>query len=146
MDTDDLSALEGSLQMLEWLHPDPLAEIRSDFERWLSGQVPGTELIGLKAIGEPHWRSGGKPSGKEDGKMILVRTGVAFRFEVKVKEPDGTEHELSGVYTWVGFDFDTAPKQRMWIDVDGDLDEFGQDGLLTVRIFGDAPPPENEAP
>lgn len=47
---------------------------------------------------------------------------------------DDTYH-LSGVFTWVGTNLDSNPITKKWMDLDGTLEEFGQEGLLRERIY-----------
>ena len=133
---DDLTPFDDTMHMLEWLHPEPLAEIKGDFEKWVSEQSPGSEVVWLKVVQPPQWLTGGRKTEDGDGQVILVRTGVAFAFRTRVRGASRAMHNLSGVFTWVAWDMDTKPQQRLWIDLDGTLDELGGAGKLAIRIYG----------
>lgn len=133
---DDFSQLNETRHMLEWLAADPEEVIRSEFERWLDHQVPGSRLNYLRAVSRPQWLTGARPSEDDPGHAVLVRTGVAFEFDLSVSDPNGQQDQLQGVFTWVGVHLDAphAAKQRMWFDVGGTLVSFGSDGELASRL------------
>ncbi|MCA9690882.1 MAG: hypothetical protein KC636_14845 [Myxococcales bacterium] len=134
---DDLSALDDTVHMLQWLHPEPYRALRDWVAEALAEQVPGSELLELRAVGEPEWLTGARPGGDLE-RAVLVRTGVAFPFTLRVRTPKGVVHALAGVISWVGRNLDD-PEQRMqqrWLDLDGTLEEFGAEGALTPRLLG----------
>ena len=117
----------------------PRRDPQPQFAGWLDHQVAGSQLLWLRVEGEPHWLTGGRPTDEDPSKVILVRTGVSFAFRLAVRQPSGAEHELVGVFSWVGRGLDgPGAKQRVWFDLDGDLDALGEDGVLRQRIY-DAP-------
>lgn len=133
---DDLTPLAESLHMLEWLNETPLVAIRSSFEGWVDGRVPGSEVLCLAVEGKPELLTGGVPIEGEEGKIRLARVGVAFCFRVEIQSPDGEQHLVVGIFTWVGRELHTkGATQQIWIDVNGSLDDFGSGGALRERIF-----------
>lgn len=135
-DEDDLTPLAGSVHMLEWLHPTPLAAIRTAFEDWVQEMVAGSEVLRLAVLGKPEFLTGGVPIEGEEGKVTLARTGVAFRFQVDIRDPAQALHRVEGVYTWVGRGLHTEqPTQQTWLDVNGTLAELGAGGALRERIY-----------
>lgn len=134
---DDFTKLKASEHMLRWLADDPYAAIRGEVESILNRQVPGARLVAFRVASDPQWLTGARPSETNPKKAILVRTGVAFAFSLLVNEPSGTSHELSGVYSWVGVHLDDPQEtqQRIWLDLNGLLDEFGSEGALKQRMY-----------
>lgn len=137
IDIFDFEALNATSHMLAWLSEDPILAIRTEFEAMLSQQVPGSILQGLIVRGKPEWLTGAVPSEEDPNQAILVRTGVAFEFELSVKAPDGKVYDLNGVFTWVGVDLHdhSQAKQSVWLDLDGNLASFGSDGELKRRVY-----------
>ena len=134
---DDFKKLKPTEHMLQWLASDPYSAIRSEVERILDEQIPGSRLISFCVTSDPQWLTGARRSDDDPDKAILVRTGVAFAFQLRVDEPAGQSHELKGVYSWVGVhldDPDTAT-QRIWFDIDGSLGQFGSGGRLQERMY-----------
>ncbi len=130
---DDFSPLEPSRHMLRWFSEDPYGAIRDQLQGWLTGQVPGCALTDLLVAGEPDWLTGARPG--DDGSVVLLRTGVAFPFELLVAMPDGEEVHVEGVYTWVAWNLDTqAPLHRVWVAVGGTMDDQGRNGALALRL------------
>ncbi len=133
---DDLSKLESTQHMFKWLADEPYAFIRSNIEGLLREQVADSRLVVLRATSDPHWLSGGRKMEEDDTKMVLMRAGVAFEFDLTV-EAQGKTHRLTGVYTWVCVHLDEPAKrqQRVWLDISGTLAQFGTDGELKTRIY-----------
>lgn len=125
--------------MLKWLADEPFAEIRTEVERMLQQQVPGSRLETFRVVSEPQWLTGARPRNDDPNMAILVRTGVAFEFTLNVQEPSGQTHELQGTYSWVGVNLDDpgATKLRLWLDLGTTLDTHGSNGELMVRMYFD---------
>jgi hypothetical protein len=136
---DDFSALDASQHMLEWFDDNPYAAIRREIIVMLDGQVQGSILLHLNVSGPPDWLSTGRPGNDDPEKAVLVRAGLAFPIELQVATPNDGEHLLTGIYTWVATGMDTpgARRQRVWLDLDGNLKTFGSDGLLRERLYFD---------
>lgn len=93
-------------------------------------------MLRLAVLGAPEFLTGGVPIEGDEGKVTLARTGVAFRFQVDIQDPEGGLHRVEGVYTWVGRELHTEqPTQQTWLDVNGTLEEFGSGGALRERIY-----------
>lgn len=133
---DDFSQLKKTEHMLKWFADDPYSTLRSSIEDSLKQQVPDSRLTALRVLSEPQWLTGGLPSESDTNKIILVRSGVAFEVALTV-ESGGQSHQLSGVYTWVSVHLDKPGqhKQRVWMDLDGKLEQFGSEGELKTRIY-----------
>jgi hypothetical protein len=134
---DDFTKLEATKHMLQWLADDPYAEIRSQMESTLQEQVPGSRLTGIRVSSDPQWLTGARPKDDEPAIAILVRTGVAFEFQLSVQEPNGRDHRLEGVFSWVGVHLDDPEnaEHRIWFDLDGTLADLGCDGELKNRMY-----------
>lgn len=132
----DFSKLDPSVHMLKWLADNPYEAIFTEVEQTLQNQVPGSQLVSFVVASNPQWLSGGRKNPSDPSKVILVRTGVAFEFQLSVREPDGPTHELSGVFTWVGTGLDDPPnaRQRIWFDIGATLDSHGSEGELMGRL------------
>lgn len=131
---DNFSLLQPTQHMFEWFSPSPFKAIYDEVEDILCQQVADSRLEAFIVKTEPEWLTGGKQT--DDNKMIVVRAGVAFEFELKVKA-SGKIHLLTGVFTWVGYHFDEPENTHIqtWLDIDGTLAEFGKDGALIKRIY-----------
>ena len=133
----DFSLFKETEHMLEWLHPNAQDSIKQAFSENLNNQVPGSQLLGLHVTAKPDWLTGALPRDNDASKAILVRVGLAFSFELSVKTPEGDIHNLNGVYSWVSVNMDDPENisQRTWMDLNGELSEFGSDGYLKERIY-----------
>ncbi len=137
MEQFDFTRLDESKHMLEWLHPDPYTDIRTEIQSILNGQVAGSTLDGFQVISNPEWLTGGTKDPSDPSKVIVTRAGVAFSFILQVTSPVGNTEDLSGVYTWVAASLDDPPnaKQKVWFDLGADLSEYGSDEMLKERIY-----------
>lgn len=124
--------LEETKHMLDWFSDSPFEEITSTLERMFRQQSASTKMLSFEITSDPHWLTGGRKT--EDKKMILVRCGMAVACDFTLKDDNGV-YDLNGVFTWVGAGLDDQPVTRIWMDLDGALDEFGKDGILKERIF-----------
>lgn len=122
--------------MLRWFADEPYAAIRANFEDILKQQVADSRLDALQVVSEPHWLTGALPSDGDTSKAILMRSGVAFEFELIV-ESEGQAHPLSEVFIWVAVRLNKPGehKHRVWLDLDGTLEEFGSEGELKTRVY-----------
>jgi hypothetical protein len=134
--TDDFAKLKETEHMLKWFADDPYAAMRSSIEDSLKQQVADSRLTALRVLSEPQWLTGALPSEGDSSKAILVRSGVAFEVALTV-ESKGQSHQLSGVFTWVAVHLDNPGqhKQRVWMDLDGKLEQFGSEGELKTRVY-----------
>ncbi len=141
----DLKKLEPTLHMLRWLSEDPFRTIVEEITSILNRQVPGSILHRFHVVSEPDWLTGALPSSDDPSKVILVRTGVAFPFELSVETPAKELFELCGVFSWVGINLNLPgqAKQRTWFDIDGDMQSFGSKGALRERVYFEANPSPN---
>ena len=129
---DDFTPLIRPDHWLEWLGEDPSAAIRRQIERLLQNQVPGSFLKWVRLQGAPFFLTGGRKN--PDGvHMQVVRTGLAAPFKLMVRAPDGDEHRLEGVFSWVavGLDGDRR-RDRTFLDIDADPKQADKD--LEQRI------------
>lgn len=133
---DDFAKLKQTEHMLKWFADDPYAAMRSSIEDSLKQQVADSRLTMLRVLSEPQWLTGALPSEGDSSKAILVRSGVAFEVALTV-ETRGQSHQLSGVFTWVAVHLDKPGqhKQRVWMDLDGKLAQFGSEGELKTRVY-----------
>lgn len=131
----DFSKLNDTEHMLQWLADQPYEEIFGEVQGMLAQQVPGSVLESFVVTSEPQWLTGARKSEDEEEKVILVRTGLAFEFELAV-HGNGQLHELSGVFSWAAGAMDEPENRhhRCWLDIGGTLDEFGASGALKERV------------
>jgi hypothetical protein len=126
--------LAETKHMLDWFSDSPFEEITNTLERMFRQQSASTKMLSFEVTSEPHWLTGGRKSEEDETKMILVRCGLAVACDFTLKDDNGV-YDLNGVFTWVGAGLDSEPVTRMWMDLDGTLEEFGKDGILRERIF-----------
>lgn len=125
--------LISAKHMLEWFSDEPFEEITSTIEKMFIKQSPTTQMLSFTITSDPQWLTGGRKS-ENDGKVILVRSGLAAACNFTLQDNNGIYH-LTGVFTWAGTNLDNNPITNMWMDLDGSLEEFGQDGMLKQRIY-----------
>lgn len=126
--------LAQTKHMLEWLSDNPFEEITATTEQMFIQQSPGTQMLAFEVTSEPQWLTGGRKQEDDETNMILVRCGMAVACDFTLQDDNGT-YDLSGVFTWVGANMDAQPRTRIWMDLDGTLEEFGMEGELRERIF-----------
>ncbi|MCP3921521.1 MAG: hypothetical protein GY714_02940 [Desulfobacterales bacterium] len=133
----DFSLFKETEHMLQWLSDDPYEVICNEIEDMLQEQVSGTKLISIKVTKEPQWLTGGKKQDKDPDQIIMVRSGVAFEFDIIVSVPSGEKHEISGTYTWVAQNLDDSKniQQRVWFDIGAELETHGSEGELSTRMY-----------
>ena len=122
--------------MLQWFADEPYAAILSSVEDMLKQQVADSRLTAFRVVSEPNWLTGGRRSPKDENQMILVRSAVAFEFDLSVVS-QGQSQQLVGVFTWAATHLDQPGqhKQRVWIDLNGTLATFGSEGELKNRVY-----------
>ena len=128
----DFKKLIETEHMLKWFSNNPFEEIISTITEMFVKQSASTKMLNFEITNEPEWLSGGKEI--EDNKMILVRSGMAVSCEFTLQDNNGT-YNLNGILTWVGVNLDTNPRTNMWMDLDGNIEDFGKNGLLKSRIY-----------
>ena len=128
----DFKKLRKTEHMLKWFSNNPFEEIISTITYMFIKQSPSTKMLNFEIVNEPEWLSGGKET--EDNKMIIVRSGMAVACNFTLQDNNGT-YSLKGILTWVGVNLDTNPKTNMWMDLDGNIEDFGKNGLLKSRIY-----------
>ena len=129
--------LEATEHMFKWLDVNPFEAIFTQVESMLKNQVPESKLNSFCVISEPQWLTGGRKNEEDESKVILVRTGVAFEFNLFVQGADNEQEQLNGVFSWVGVNLDSPEKnqQRYWLDVNETLETHGSEGELAERIY-----------
>jgi len=129
----NIQKLKETEHMFQWFTENPFDEITTSIEAMFQEQVPSTIMEQFTVLSEPQWLSGGTKD--ENNQMELVRCAVAFLCEFTLTSHLGTYH-LKGVFTWVGVNMNTNNRQlKKWMDLDGTLDEFGDNGKLKERIY-----------
>lgn len=126
--------LAETKHMLDWFSDNPFEEITSTLERMFIQQSASTKMLSFEITSEPQWLTGGRKSDEDSTKIILVRCGMAVACAFTLKDDNGV-YDLNGVFTWVGVGLDSEPITRMWMDLDGTLEEFGSEGELRERMF-----------
>lgn len=126
--------------MFDLMSDEPFMQIQTDITDLITQQADGALITRFSAIGEPDWLSLGRRDDNGEN-AVLMRLGVAFEFELDVTTPEYGDHALIGVYTWVanGLDSTDEQKQRIWMDLDGTLSDYGSNGLLRERIYLERP-------
>ena len=136
--TTNFEKLAPTQHMLAWLSDNPFEEIISTLTKKFVQQSASTKMLDFEITDEPEWLTGGKKSAEDE--MIVVRTGFAVPCSCTLQDDNGTYH-LNGIFTWVGVNLDTKPRTKMWMDLDGTIEEFGKEGLLMKRIYYDPTAP-----
>ncbi len=115
--------------LLELLSNKPFEEIISSVEGMFIEQVPDTKMLSFEITSSPQWLTGVKKN-----KGVLVRIGLAVACDFILQNGNGI-YDLSAVFSWVGINLDSKPVTKIWIDLDGTLEEFGDEGILQLRIY-----------
>ena len=133
---DDFAKLKETEHMLRWFADEPYAAIRSYVEDMLKERMPDSQLTSFSVMSEPQWLSGARPSDADSSKVIVVRSAVAFEFDMSVQSR-GQSRQFAGVFTWAAVHLDQPGKHkhRVWIDLNGTLAAFGSDGELKNRVY-----------
>jgi hypothetical protein len=119
MSSDDFERLNSADHYLEWLGEDPPKAIRRQVERMLQEQVAGSVLRWIRVSDAPYFLTGGRKMENEPTKVILTRAGLALPFQLEVRSPEGTDHALNGVFSWVATHLDAPPrKDQCFFDLD----------------------------
>ncbi|WP_205729728.1 hypothetical protein [Flavobacterium bernardetii] len=122
-----------SKHMLEWFSDEPFEDITSSVEAIFKRQAPNTKMLSFEITSDPQWLTGNRKS-KNNDNMILVRSGMAATCNFSL-ENNNKIHDLKGVLTWVGANLDSNPIRHIWMNLDGTLQEFGDEGMLKERIY-----------
>ena len=129
----DFDKLLKTKHMLAWLSNNPFEEITATITKMFIKQSASTKMLEFKIINDPEWLTGGKKN--EDGSIIVVRSGVAVSCNFTLQDNNGT-YNLNGIFSWIGVNLDTKSKKtNMWMDLDGNMNEFGKNGALKTRIY-----------
>jgi hypothetical protein len=133
----DFTKLHPTEHMLQWLAGEPYTAISEWVEASLQRQVAGSQLNSFIVTSQPSWLTSCRPDHDNPDLTVLVRTGVAFEFQLLVCEVTGVEHQLQGVLTWVGVHLDQPEKSQIqrWLDIDETLDTQGAKGALRERLY-----------
>lgn len=132
---NDFSRLDSTQHMLAWLTQDPYHDIFEQVQQMLDEQVAGSKLQKFCVTSDPQWLTRAIKDDGDPNRATVIGAGVAFEFELMVLAHDGV-HELSGVMTWVGYHLSTPDRNtKVWLDIGGTLDEFGEGGALSDRMY-----------
>src|SRR5437868_6322203 len=110
---NDFSKLASTEHMLQWLAEDPHASILMAVDNILQQQVSNSKFLNFRVVSDPQWLTGARPATETPDQAVLVRTGVAFEFELVVQDPTGAAYQLNGVYSWVGVNLDDPTKIKL---------------------------------
>ena len=125
--------LMESKHMLEWFSDEPFEDITSTVEAIFTRQAPNTKMLSFEITSAPQWLTGSRKSENNDN-VILVRSGMAVSCNFTL-ENNNKIHDLNGILTWVGTNLDSNPITNMWMNLNGTLEEFGQEGMLKERMY-----------
>jgi hypothetical protein len=133
--TDDFTKLTEANHFWAWLPDEPAAAVRESVAGLLAEQVPGAVLEWMKVTGDPEVLTGGRRSGDDDQRIIVVRTGVALPFALSVRTPQRHREILWGVFTWVASSLDKPQQRRdrVWLDLRVHIDWAKE--RLSARIY-----------
>ena len=129
----DFTRLDDSKNMLEWFSENPYQDILDSVEDMFVQQSASTQLLEFKISSEPEWLTGGRSS-EDPNKIILVRSGFAAHCDFSLQDDSGI-YDLTGIFTWVATHLDQIPITKMWMDLDGNMQTFGKNGVLAERIY-----------
>ncbi|WP_066801309.1 hypothetical protein [Moraxella oblonga] len=132
---NDFKKLDETKHMLEWLYGDaPYIEIFNSVQDILKEQKANSILQEFCVTSNPDWLTRAIKQDDDSNFVILKGAGIAFEFLLTV-ELDNEPYQLSGVWTSVGYNLNDNPTQKVWLDIDGTLAEFGKDGALYERVY-----------
>ncbi len=128
----DFDKLQATKHMLAWLSNSPFEEMIATITDMFAKQSPNTKMLSFEITDNPDWLTGGTQT--SDNRMTVTRCAMAVLCEFTLQNDDGV-YPLKGVFSWVGVNLDSKPKTKMWMDLDGTIEEFGGTGLLQQRIY-----------
>jgi len=128
--------LDNTKHMLKWFAKEPYEQILNYVEKSFQEQEPSTELIEFNVVSEPNWLTGGIRRDDDNDLLTVVRAGTAFLCEFILKDNYGI-YNLKAVFSWILVTLDGESVEKYWIDLNGTLEEFGDNGLLKLRIYPD---------
>ncbi len=121
--------------MLMWLTKEPYADIRQKTQEMLAKQVADLMIQRFCVTSDPDWLTRAIKQDDDPSQVTVMGVGVAFEFELTAVA-DGKLQDLSGVLTWVGYDLNSPNKNtKLWLDLHGTLAQFGENGVLSDRIY-----------
>ncbi|MEM0912197.1 MAG: hypothetical protein AAGJ37_14580 [Pseudomonadota bacterium] len=132
----DFSALGNSASMLEWYHPNPFDKLIQDITSQLEGCEPHLSIETFSVTKDPVWITSLTPESNEGSDDFQSKVGVAFEFQAQLLTKHETLKSIIGTYTWVARNI-LEPgdiRDKAWLDMSGELDAFGTDGLLSTRL------------
>ena len=122
--------------MLLSICPTPYEAIIEELESLLSKSRPSTKIKGFSVTEVPSWLVS---VGHEnlDGMATVSRIGISLEFQLNATSPGYGESDLHGVFTWVIANVGREDrKSQFWLDVNGTLAEFGNEGEMISRFYG----------
>jgi hypothetical protein len=132
---NDFEKLEPVRELLLQMCDEPEVAIPTELTRILCSQISGTRLLSLTVSSVPEVLC----TGQEDdhGLLSISRFGIAIPFHANTCAPGHPTTLLTGVFTWTITDVEKPEvvKSRFWLDVNGDLANFGKEGELLSRLY-----------
>jgi len=129
---DDFTALTGPDHWLGWLGDDPAQALRGEVEGILREQVPSARLAWIRLLGEPCFLTSGRKIPEDPTSLIVTRAGLAVAFQLEVASDDGAE-QLRGVFSWVASRLDGDRRDRVFLDLDADMESAADS--LKQRLY-----------
>ncbi|MGC0417562.1 hypothetical protein [Embleya sp. AB8] len=141
---DDFAKLVEDEPWLDWLGENPVGAIRESVTECFADQAPGAELTWMKILDPPRGATSGRPAPDDEQFLIPTRTALAVYFAAQIVAPDRARATVCGIFTWAATGLDTPAdrRDRIWLDLDADLDWAEQQ--LAPRMYAmdeDAPTP-----
>ncbi|MEZ4241084.1 MAG: hypothetical protein R3F59_33970 [Myxococcota bacterium] len=120
---DDFDVFADSEHMFFGL-TDPMGFLRQEIERALRSQVPSTEVVRIRAHGEPRFLTlGRRLEGEDASRMVVTHFGCCVRVDVSAAFEGGRE-VLPGTLTVLfgRVDEPEARVQQTFVDLHGDAE------------------------
>ena len=137
LENADFSRLDPTKHMFVWFFDKPYEVLWIGISEILQEQVPGSSLNQFQVTSDPEWLTVGSKQTDNENLVTVVRSAVAFEFSLVVETPNGKTESLSGVFGVAGANLNQSFDERRfqsWLDLNGQLKEFGSNGLLYERM------------
>lgn len=134
-ESNDFEKLEPVRDNLLLMCDEPEVAITTELTRLLCDQISGTRLLSFTVSSVPELVFAGKEN--DDGLLSVSKFGVAIPFNAYTSAPGHPITPLAGVFTWTITDVGKPEvvRSRFWLDVNGDLANFGKNGELISRLY-----------
>lgn len=137
---NNYSMLDDTKHMFEWFADKPYELIFKDLTKAVNSMLGEVSVLSVIVTSKPDWLTGVKVKPNTPDKSIVTKAGVAFELDVEVEvlkselDLDKNLYLLTGVFSWVGFNFNTDLKHLFWFELGTTLVTHGKEGELLSRL------------